>query len=124
MGEHHNNLKQTIMNTPTKKTWQSLITIIAEEIEHAEWEVRDVQEEAEQRINNTKNTVDWDWEWYTRNGTPVAYHWDDATEEHVQMLDYAAKFNHAWPEVRKKILQARQLLQVAYAELILLRKED
>lgn len=112
------------MSTPTKKTWQSLTTNIAEDIEHVEWEIRDVLKEAEQRIDNTKNTVGWDWEYMMEMVQPTAIYWDDATEEDVSMLDYAAKFNHAWPDVRNKILQARQLLQVACEELNQLRKED
>lgn len=113
----------TIMSTPTKKTWQSLAINIAEDIEHVEWEVRDVLKEAEQRIDNTKNTIQWDWESYVRDGVPHAVHWDDATEEDAAMLDYAAKFNYTWPNVSRKIHQARQLLQEAYEELNELRKE-
>lgn len=116
--------KLTNMDTPTKKTWQSMTTNIAEDIEHVEWEVRDVLKEAEQRIEKTKNTVGWDWEWYYRDGSPVAYQWEDATEEDAAMLDYAAKFNHAWSDVSNKIHQARQLLKEAYEELNQLRMED
>lgn len=112
------------MSTPTKKTWQSLTVNIAEDIEHVEWEVRDVLKEAEQRIDNTKNTVGWDWDYHVLDGVSHAAIWDDATEEDVTMLDYAAKFNYTWPDVSKKIHQARQLLQEAYEELNQLRMED
>ena len=116
--------KQQVMNTPTKKTWQNLTTNIAEDIEHVEWEVRDVLKEAVQRIDNTKNTVGWDWEYMIEMVQPTAIYWDDATEEDVAMLDYAAKFNHTWSDVSKKIHQARQLLQEAYEEMNKLRMED
>lgn len=114
----------TIMNTPTKKNWQSLAVIIAEDIEHVEWEVRDALKEAEQRIDNTKNAVEWDWEYTMRGIQPSAVYWDDATEEDVAMLNYAAKFNHTWAIVSRKIHQARQLLQEAYEQLNELREED
>ena len=105
------------MSTPTKKTWKSMATNIAEDIEHVEWEVRDVLKEAEQRIENTKNTVGWDWEYHVRDGVPHATIWDDATDEDVAMLDYAAKFNYVWPDAYSKIHQARKLLQQACDEL-------
>lgn len=115
----------TIMSTPTKKTWQSLTFNIAEDIEHVEWEVRDVLKEADQRIDNTKNTIEWDWDYceYPEE-TPCAIYWDDATDEDKAMLDYAAKFQHSWYGVRQKVAQARQLLQEAYEELNQLRMED
>lgn len=109
--------KNSDMETPTKKTWQYLIADIAEDIEHAEWEVRDAHKKAEQRIEDTKDAIDWNWEWYSRDGTPIAVHWDDATDEDEAMLDYAAKVNHTWPGVSSKISRARQLLQEAYEEL-------
>ena len=112
------------MSTPTKKTWQELTTLVAEDIEHGEWEVRDVQREAEQRIESVKNTVDWDWAFHIQQDTPVPALWDDATEEDVAMLGYAAKFNSTWYEVNKKIHDARQLLQQAYEQLNKLRMEE
>ncbi len=105
------------METPTKKTWQYLIADIAEDIEHAEWEARDAHRKAEQSIEDTKNAIDWDWEYYLRDGTPIALHWDDATDEDEAMLDYAAKVNRTWPGVSSKISRARQLLREAYEEL-------
>lgn len=112
------------MSTLTKKTWQSLTVNIAEDIEHVDWEVRDVLKAAEQRIDNTKNTIQWDWDSYVRDGVPHAVYWDDATGEDAAMLDYAAKFNYVWPDASRKIHQARQLLQEAYEELNQLRMED
>ena len=50
--------------------------------------------------------------------------WEDATEEDVAMLGYAAKFNSTWYEVNKKIHDARQLLQQAYEQLNKLRMEE
>lgn len=112
------------MSTPTKKNWQSLTTNIAEDIEHVEWEVRDVLKEAEQRIENTKNTIGWDWDYFVCDGVIYADVWDAAIEEEEGMLDYAAKFNYTWSDVSRKIHQARQLLQDAFNELNELRMED
>lgn len=112
------------MSTPTKKTWHSLTTYIAEDIEHVDKDIANVLKESDQRIDNTKKTIGWGWEWYNRDGSPVAVHWDDATEEEVAMLDYAANFSYTWSDARRKLYRAHLLLRAAYEELNKLRMED
>ena len=106
------------MSTLTKKSWQSIAANAADEIEHLEWEVRDARKEILQRIENTKSIIDWSWDTCKgENGQTAAVYWDDANDDEKAMLDQYAKFDDIWFDARKKLEQARVLLEEAYTSL-------
>ena len=103
------------MSTPTKKEWHDLSLFAGEELEHAEWELRDVARSIEQRIDRVKKAVDWNWEYQNREGgAPFAIYWDDATDEEKSMLDFSAKVMSGWEDAKQMVSQARHLMLQAY----------